>query len=109
MPRVSNTADSTATPPASTSCRSGFNPGRRMRRISPASSSAWRSFCNPSAEITPSDQPLARRISETAPTVPLDPKASSHCAREKSAMASSNSAPAATCAFFSERGRCGHP
>jgi hypothetical protein len=44
-----------------------------MRRISPASSNAFRSFNSATFVIVPSDHPCARKTSETAPTVPLDP------------------------------------
>ena len=75
-------------------------PARRMRLISPAAMIALRSLSRPSAVIVPSLQPSARRMSATAPTVPLDPKASSQCARENSEIASSISAAQAICAFL---------
>ena len=53
----------------------------------------------PSGVMLPSVMPLAASSCETAPTVPLEPSASCQCSRANGTSASSNSAPAATCAW----------
>lgn len=80
MPSPAKRARRIATPPASTSARSGCSPSSFSRLVRPASIIALRSLRSGFVSMVPSAQPCRRRISATALMVPEAPTHSVHSA-----------------------------
>ena len=99
MPRVSNTACSTATPPAKTGFRSSESPRRLSEEVLPPDTRASRNRSRDSAEIPSSDQPSAVTTAAMDLMVPELPTAVFQPALRKSSRTGRTSRAPASSAF----------